>query len=182
MKKEVRTFFLKKRKELTKEEILKRSDAIEKNIFSFPRFQKALNAMFFISFGKEPYTHKIIEHALKQKIVLAPKIFGEALIPCELNSATAFVKGQYNVLEPAEEKFFPTSKIEIIFVPGLAFTEKGDRIGYGKGYFDRFLAKTSAYKIGLCFDEFITDKLPMHSYDVKMDAIITDKRVIVVNK
>ena len=182
MKKEVRAFFLKKRKELVVKEILKKSDAIEKNVFSFPRFIKAQNAMFFISIGKEPNTNKMIERALTQKIVLGPKIFGEALIPCELSSTNNFVKGQYGVLEPAEENFFPISKISIIFIPGLAFTKKGDRIGFGKGYFDRFLAKTTAYKVGLCFDEFITKELPMDDYDVKMDAVITDKRVIVVNK
>ena len=182
MKKEIRAIFLKKRKELSPIEIQKKSEAIEKNVFSFQRFIKAQNAMFFISLKKEPNTHKMIERTLTQKIVLAPKIFGEALIPCELSPTTNFVKGQYNVLEPVEENFFPTSKIDIIFVPGLAFTENGDRIGFGKGYFDRFLAKTTAYKVGLCFDEFITKKLPTDEYDIKMDAVITDKRVIVVNK
>ena len=182
MKNEIRAFFLKKRKELPNIEVQKKSDTIKENVFSFPRFIKAKNAMFFISIGKEPSTQKMIARALKQKIVLAPKIFGEALIPCELSPTTNFVKGQYNVLEPVEENFFPTSKIDIIFVPGLAFTENGDRIEFGKGYFDRFLAKTTAYKVGLCFDEFITKKLPTDEYDIKMDAVITDKRVIVVNK
>lgn len=181
MKRDVRDFFTKKRNELSKKEIRTKSNLIEKNLFNFPHFKKATNVMFFVSFKKEPFTHDMIDHALKNKVVLAPKIFGEALIPCKLTSSRAVSNQQFNVPEPTEEDFFPVKKIDLVIVPGLAFTKEGDRIGYGKGYFDRFLEKTSAYKIGLCFDEFITKELPIERHDIKMNTVITDKRVIVIN-
>ena len=174
--------FLEKRKTLTKKEIMYKSHLIEKNLFAFEKFINSKNIMFFVSFGKEPFTHEIINKSFSNKTVLIPKVFGDNLISCRINSLKELRKGAYGIPEPMEENFFSVKKIDCVLVPGLAFSIKGERIGYGKGYFDRFLEKTIAYRIGTCFDEFVTEKIVTDQYDVNVDAIVTDKRLIVVNK
>lgn len=182
MKQALREEFLKLRKTITKEEIKSRSKLMEKKLFAFVAFSESKNVMFFASFGREPFTHNMITKALRTKIVSIPKIFGENLLPCKINSTKDFAMGPYGAPEPSTEKFFSVKKIDLVIVPALAFTNTGERLGYGKGYFDRFLKKTNAYRIGLCFDEFVVKKLPTNSLDIGVDAVVTDKRVIVVNK
>lgn len=67
---------------------------------------------------------------------------------------------------------------EVVLVPGLGFDQLGQRLGRGKGYYDRYLADKNVIKIGLCFQEQLVDKIPTDSFDVKMDFIITDKEVL----
>ena len=86
-------------------------------------------------------------------------------------------KGKFGILEP-------TSKVslvdpDLVVVPGLAFDLHLHRLGYGKGYYDRFLKSTSSYKIGICFDFQIVEKIPNESHDQKMDEVISEKRILV---
>ena len=179
MKGVLRKELLLKRRGVSKESILARSMLAKENHFSFPQFAKASSAMFYVSFGREVSTREMIEESFSKKQVVVPKIFGDNLLPCKICSFSELSRSYFNILEPINEKPFPISKLDVVIVPGLAFTKRGDRIGYGKGFFDRFLRKTSAFKIGLCLDEFLLEKIPTESGDEKVDAVITDKRVIV---
>lgn len=81
---------------------------------------------------------------------------------------------------PQPRKFYtyPRNAIDAIVVPGAAFDHCGNRIGYGAGYFDRYLSKFDGLKIAICYDFQLTDKLPSEEFDVKMDTIVTDKRAL----
>ena len=89
--------------------------------------------------------------------------------------------GAYGILEPREIKIALPEDIQVAIIPGIAFDKKGYRIGYGKGYFDRLLPKMNALKIALAFDFQLLDELPREKHDVKMDMIITDKRILRLN-
>lgn len=180
MKDALRKELLSKRKGLPRESVLARSAAVKESLFSFRPFAEASSVMFYVSFGKEVFTHRMIEESFPKKAVVVPKTFGENIMPCKICSLSELSRSYFNVLEPIKENPFPPSRLDVIIVPGLGFTAKGDRIGYGKGFFDRFLEKTNAFKIGLCFDEFLLEKIPVEAGDRKVDAVITDKRVIVV--
>ena len=125
MKGKFRKQILDKRKLISKDNLLNRSCRLEKNLFAFKPFINSKNVMCFVSFGKEPNTHSIIEKSLESKTVIVPKIFGDNLLPCKISSVNDFAKGPYGVLEPIGEDPFPVSKIDFVLVPGLAFTEKG---------------------------------------------------------
>jgi 5-formyltetrahydrofolate cyclo-ligase len=88
--------------------------------------------------------------------------------------------GSYGILEPRTEKIRKTNveDIDLIIVPGVAFDEKGNRLGHGKGFYDRLLKKTKATVIGLAFEFQILENIPTDKNDVPVDMIITEKRII----
>jgi 5-formyltetrahydrofolate cyclo-ligase len=103
-----------------------------------------------------------------------------------INSRAELVPGEYNILEPPgtnKRLEFPNSNgraLAICIVPCLAYDSYGYRIGYGKGYYDRFLSVFEGTKIGLCYSDFKLDRLPRGKYDIKLDVIITEKGVMVI--
>ncbi len=88
--------------------------------------------------------------------------------------------GSYGILEPRTEKIRKTrvEDIDLIIVPGVAFDKKGNRIGHGKGYYDRLLDKTNATKIGLAFEFQLLKEIPTDKHDLPIDILITEKRII----
>ncbi len=80
--------------------------------------------------------------------------------------------------EPIKVKEIEISQIDLILVPMAAADRTGNRLGYGKGFYDRFLNKANAMKVGLVFSEFLYDEIPTESFDEKLDIIVTDKEVI----
>jgi len=87
-------------------------------------------------------------------------------------------KGPLGILQPIEINPVDSASIEVAIIPGLAFSRKGVRLGYGKGVFDRLLAKSKAIRIGITYDFQIVDKIPKEEHDLAMDLVVTEKRVI----
>ncbi|HEC88549.1 MAG TPA: 5-formyltetrahydrofolate cyclo-ligase, partial [Thermoplasmata archaeon] len=88
--------------------------------------------------------------------------------------------GEYGILEPRKEFLRIENNADIFIIPGIVFDEDGNRIGYGGGYFDRFLSDFKGKKIALAYEFQIIKKMPNEKHDVKMDFIVTDKRIIKV--
>lgn len=86
-------------------------------------------------------------------------------------------KGAFNVPVPREKTVFDKTKIDVVIVPGVAFDKKYNRMGYGKGYYDRFLKDIDAVKIGVCHSFQLISELPAEEQDVKMDIIVTENSV-----
>ncbi len=89
---------------------------------------------------------------------------------------TALRRGKFGIYEPASPTRFPRGEIQAIFVPGLAFDSRGGRIGFGGGYYDRFIAglRPNVLKVGICYDFQIVDSpLPQDEHDIKMDLILS---------
>ena len=93
----------------------------------------------------------------------------------KIDNNTLYEKSSIGVLEPIGDIF--TGIIDLIIVPGLVFDKKLNRLGFGMGYYDKYLNSHNIYKIGLCFNEQIVDFVPVESHDIKMNMIITKKRV-----
>ena len=130
----------------------------------------------YLSTPNEVETDGIIEEFLKQgKVVAAHRIENNELVFHKLESLKDIEYNKYHIREPLFSSEV-IDNVEIMIVPGIAFDISKNRIGYGKGYYDRYLSKHKCYKVGLAFDEHFHKEIPADSSDIKMDIVITDKR------
>ncbi|MFC1855398.1 5-formyltetrahydrofolate cyclo-ligase [Thermodesulfobacteriota bacterium] len=182
----LRKEILEKRDSLNIAEIKDKSFDIKKKLFNLKEFKEATNIMFYVSFRSEVMTDFMIKEALEiGKKVIAPKSDKSKLnlkIYYLTDFYTELTFGTYGILEPMADKCARAKKddIDIVIVPGAAFSEAGDRIGYGAGYYDRFFEHlpASTPKIALSYELQLVEKVPSAENDVKMDMIITEERGI----
>ncbi len=123
----------------------------------------------------------IVEHALVNgKRVCFPVVTGETMLAAEPLSDRAWKRGAFGILEPDMEKSRLVNAAEIgcVIVPGVVFDEYCSRIGQGKGYYDRFLANTRAYRIGFAFECQVVESIDAQLHDIRMDAVATETRLI----
>ena len=168
---------LKKRDALSEEEHLSRGKAIAEKLFSRPRMKEAKTVAFYLNKGSEVQTSEMIKKALSLgKEVLIP-VTDHEITFYRFLSFDDLQKGKYSIPEPkSREK--PSKPPDVVIIPGIAFGLCMHRIGYGKGYYDKYLGKSFAYRIGICYDFQVMEKLPTHPNDQRMDEIITEKRII----
>ena len=180
MKNQLKEAILEKRNSLSEKEILEKSNKIKDNLFNLEDYNKSKTIMFFVSFNSEVNTHSMIRDALKNKRVVVPKVAHHEIEPSVIIDLDNLVEsGKLGILEPIETMKIASKNINLVLVPGIAFDKEGHRIGYGFGYYDKFLKKVpKAIKIGLCFDFQVVDKIPRETHDVPVDFIVTEKRFI----
>lgn len=139
-----------------------------------PAFKKATTILLYYSLGDEVDTHQFIRKWSRKKRILLPVVVGKDLELRVYTSPEELIVGAYNIEEPTGELFTSYNTIDFIVVPGVAFDSKGNRLGRGKGYYDRLLPQIpSAYKAGICFPFQLVEEIPTESFDIRMDEIIT---------
>ena len=157
-------------------------EAIFSALISTSEYKNAGCIALYNSFGSEADTSHIAVHALScGKTIAYPRVCSNDMKFYRYYKNMPFEKSRFGVQEPFDETeniIFP-EKIDLVIVPGLCFDKSKNRLGYGGGFYDRFLIKTKAVKIAICFDEQIIENgsLPVSENDVKTDVIITDKRI-----
>ncbi len=169
-----------KRKALSPASYAKKSLEIQKRLQALPKWREAGKILLYVSSPEEVDTHALIQDALeKSRKVFVPKANGKTLAICPLYDWENLKPGSYGILEPCEilEEAHPES-MDLIIVPGIAFDPRGNRIGYGGGFYDKLLKLTQGYKVGLAFSEQMLDELPTEVHDVPLDLIITDESLI----
>lgn len=149
------------------------------NVINSNEYKNSANIFLFVSYNSEVDTHKIINYSLKHdKRVFLPKVISRkaGMETIEIKSFSDLEKSKYGILEPSGENYASPEDIDVVFAPGLAFDKKGGRLGYGAGFYDRYLTllKKSTSKIGVCYSFQVIENVPMEEYDIKMDGIITD--------
>ena len=177
----LRSHYKKKRLSLTKQEVDHLSQRVCKQLDKL-NIWKLKHYHIFISISKynELDTSSIINKLKsKQKIIIVPKISNNELVHVAINDETEFTLNEYGIKEPNDGNHFIIENLDIIFIPLLAFDIEGHRVGYGKGYYDRFLKLTnnSTLKIGLSFFDPINKILDIDDNDVKLDYCVTPKQV-----
>ncbi|MDR1627219.1 MAG: 5-formyltetrahydrofolate cyclo-ligase [Oscillospiraceae bacterium] len=151
------------------------------NILISSEEYKYCNALFvYVSKPIEVGTYGIISHALeKEKSVAVPKCSAEDLTMSfyKITSFKDLEKGYFQIYEPIKEKCpeVKTFSSGICIVPGFCFDIYGHRLGYGKGYYDKFLENFKGVKIGICYSDYIFEKLPANKHDQKVDILVTEK-------
>jgi len=182
LKKELRLNFTVLRNKLSEEELELASLAIAQNVIQLPIWNFRYFHLFLqIPEKKEINTAYILTILqAKDKDVIVPKISG----PSKLNhflltDSTVFKKNRWNIPEPVDGISVPPNKIEVVFVPLLAFDLKGHRVGYGKGFYDNFLKECNSniVKVGLSLFEATQDITDLHKGDVALDFCVTPEKI-----
>lgn len=161
-----------------KEEDRKRkSKSIQRKLFAARVFRKARLVMFYIPLRGEVDTHDMIKAAQKLgKKVVVPVCQKHTidLRPCLLDAPVQLKRGPYGVYEPVVAQYVPLSLVDLVVVPGVAFDAKGNRLGRGKGFYDRFLKKTPATTtfVGLAYDFQVLPSIPTQPHDVSVHRVI----------
>ena len=171
------------RNRLSTYEVLKRSNDIITTLTSLPSFLNAQVVACYLSFGSEVYTHGLVKAYCGTKDILIPVVDREhrSLQLSHIRNWQELSTGAYGILEPKDAflRIRDVEEAEMVIVPGIAFDEYGNRIGYGGGYYDSLLARADSLKVALAYDfQVLEHRIPDEPHDVRMDMILTDKRVI----
>ena len=149
------------------------STAIFREIERLPAFAMAKTILFFWSLPDEVDTSDFANKWHNEKCLLLPVINGDELEIRHYDGPERLKAGPFNLLEPDGELFTKWDKIDMILVPGLAFDRTGNRLGRGKGYYDRLLPRLQGVKIGVCFPFQLIAHIPVEHWDVKVDRVVT---------
>ncbi|MDU7241508.1 5-formyltetrahydrofolate cyclo-ligase [Clostridium sp.] len=147
-------------------------------------YKRAINIFIYISFSNEINTRNIIEKAFEdKKNVFIPKVYKDDKLmkAVKLNSIDELKKNSMGILEPIDDSnYIEKENIDLIVVPGVVFDKECNRVGYGGGYYDRYLKdiKSKENKIALAYDLQIVDKIESEVHDIKVDYIITNTRAL----
>ena len=165
------------------------SNIILSKIKKLKEYQNSGTVMFYLSYGSEVITDAMINEVLSDdKEVAVPVIQnpGDGIMTAvKINKLEDCFDKVYGIRQPEfnEDEVVLKQDIDLIFVPGIVFDTTGYRVGYGKGYYDRWLEGTDISKrIGLAFEVQLVDKIPNGKYDLPVGKIITEKRIIDVSK
>ena len=130
--------------------------------------------LIYISINSEIDTIKIINYFLNTKNIAVPKVIDNNMYFCYITNLNDLTPGKYNIPEPTNENIVTDFDNAICIVPGICYDKENYRVGYGKGYYDRFLSKNKIKTIGLCYKECMIEKIDNDKYDYKIDEVITD--------
>lgn len=170
-KKELRQIIRSRKKAFSQEELAEKSVLILKKLEGHLLFQNAQNVMLYASLPDEVQTMDFIKKWQSRKKIILPTIVGDDIVPVELTTESNMKIGDFNILEPENQPY--NEDIDIIVIPGMAFDKAGHRLGRGKGFYDRFLAKHPTTKtIGLCFDFQIMENIPIEAHDKPVDEVL----------
>lgn len=185
MKRAIRKEVLKKRDEISPDIKSVKNALIKQSLFSQPEFVTAKSVFFYASFRSEVETLSIIKESIKMgKIAVLPKVDKNKhkLILYEIKDVVELSPGYMGIPEPSpgDDRLVNLGEVDLVIIPGAAFDYSGNRLGYGGGYYDILLSegKRKIPIIALAYEEQLVDSIPSETHDVKVDIIVTDKRVI----
>ena len=172
MKEELRQKYLLIRKNI------KNKDKKDKDIFNKviknPKIKSSNLILIYVSKKEEVDTINIINYFLKSKQIAVPKIENNIMNFYYIKSLNDLKKGSFNVLEPITKDKVTDFNNCISITPGICFSKDNYRIGYGKGYYDKFYEDNNIYSIGLCYKECLLNKIPKDKGDIPVNEIITN--------
>ncbi len=142
-------------------------------------FQQTSCIALYYALPGEVETESLLEKWYQQKKLVLPLVKGDDLQFQQYLGKDYLQRGAFNIWEPDEKcPIVDLQDIELIIVPGVAFDRSRNRLGRGKGFYDRMLAQLEIPKIGICFDFQLKEEIPADTFDKKMDLIITEKESI----
>ena len=176
-KKELRQFIRNEKRQYSSSQLEELSLSVLSRLNENEHLQKAKTILMYYSLPDEVNTHQYIDYllALGKKVLLPEVIDGENMVIREYTGKHDLKEGAFHIMEPIGS-LFPEERyqeLDLAIIPGMAFDENHNRLGRGKGYYDRFLQKIpQVYKIGICFPFQLVGEIPTEEADIKMDAII----------
>ncbi len=186
-KNSIRKQFLSLRNAMPLDECIKKSMDIMQNVLSLSQIQTARYILCYASYKSEVMTGKLIEELLKmEKQIYLPRVSGEEMDFYHIKSLADLAEGYKGIPEPSvncsdifTQKIWEENKAHtVMLLPGAAFSETGARIGYGKGYYDRYLMRIPCKeRIALCYEMQIVETIPADDFDIPVSAIVTEEKI-----
>lgn len=182
-KKEIRKMILNKRDNIEIEERILKDKKIFDSFVKSEYYKSAKVIFSFVSFGSEVNTKNIIVQAIKDhKTVCVPKVISKAegIKTYRIEGLNELEEGYYHILEPKTHCIeIDKRTIDLIIIPGVSFDRNGGRIGYGGGFYDRFLydIEGAVLKIALAYELQVLQDIPMLQHDIRIDALITEREI-----
>lgn len=178
-KNSLRQEYISKRNVLSWETVFAKSRKVFEN-FKDCGFEKTVQkVLVYLPIKNEVETKLIIEYLRQnKKNIFLPTFIEEGWIISEFINKEDLVDGPFGTRQPAKSNVASVSDLDLTIVPGLAFSKNGFRLGYGKGVYDKLLKNFCGIKVGLAYDFQIVNEFSHQKHDVKMDYLITEKRII----
>ena len=174
-KKQLRRTIAQNKKNYSQEQLKVWSSSLLHKLEDHPAFVAAQTVLLYYSLPDEVQTHDFIERWKDTKQIILPVVIG----PTELElrhytGKSCLTTGAFQIEEPSGEAFIDFHAIDLAIIPGVGFDSLGNRLGRGKGFYDRLLPKINAPKIGICFQFQVVDNIPTGPYDYPMNEIHTE--------
>lgn len=162
---------------LSEEQKRKASDDVFSRLEELAAFMMADNVLMYHSLPDELSTHSFLSKWSSRKRFFLPRVNGLNLEILPYDKSRLHL-GAFHIEEPDGTEVTNIDEIEMIVVPGVAYDKSGNRVGRGKGYYDRLMENTKATKVGVAYDFQIVDEIDNEAHDIKVDIVITESRTI----
>jgi 5-formyltetrahydrofolate cyclo-ligase len=176
-KQQIREQIKELKKQLSHFQVREESAKVFDKIESMPDFQLYKTILIYWSTTDELPTHEIVKKWSKTKVILLPSVSGENLTLKKFCSEGQLKKGELGICEPETNEIY-SGIIDLVIVPGIAFDFVGNRLGRGKGYYDRFFSERQIPKWGVAFDFQLLPTIPVNENDIRMDKVFTASKLI----
>ncbi|MGB4439693.1 MAG: 5-formyltetrahydrofolate cyclo-ligase [Sedimentibacter sp.] len=184
-KRELRIKILNIRNSMEKEHVLKKSSIIIDKLVNSEVYKNSNTVFIYMDFKNEVMTSQLIMQMLKEKkrvVIPYTDTINTVIIPSELkNMESDLALSSFGYYEPIFEKIIPVNpeEFDLVVVPGVVFDKNLNRVGFGKGYYDRILNKIrpDAQAVAIAYEFQVLDEVPCEEHDIKMDKIITEETI-----
>ena len=173
-KKALRREIREKKRAMTEEEIVSRSEKLGALFAATEAYRNAKAVYGYLPYNQEVRTVPMLQKALEDgKRVAVPKVYGDTMKFLWLEDLSQVEKSEMGIPEPVEDGPVADDKTALVLMPGVAFTQNGDRMGYGGGYYDRFLADEPDHPtVALCYEFQMVGSLPTEEFDIPVDTVL----------
>lgn len=173
-KKALRHQIREQKKAMPESEIMNRSEKLARLFTSTEAYRNAKSVYGYLPYNQEVRTVAILQKALDDgKRVAVPKVYGDTMKFLWLDDLSRVEKSEMGIPEPIADEPVADDPTALVLMPGVAFTQNGDRMGYGGGYYDRFLAAEPDHPtIALCYEFQMVESLPTEEFDIPVDVVL----------
>ena len=173
-KKALRAEIRTQKRAMTEEQIAKTSEALAQKFYAHPAYQQAKVIFGYLSYNQEVRTVPMLEQALRDgKRVAVPKVYGDEMKFLYLEDLSRIGKGYAGIPEPLDDGPVAEDPTALVLMPGLAFDREGHRIGYGGGFYDKFLAREPEHPtVALCYAFQMLPKVETEEFDIPVDLVL----------
>ena len=175
LKKQLRKEIREEKKRHSADELMALSSALLEQIEQHPRFIASDTILMYHSLSDEVQTHAFVDKWHTTKKVLLPVVQGDIMVLRHYTGKSCLQQGSFGIEEPGGEDFTAYHEIDLGIIPGMSFDRHGNRLGRGKGYYDKLLPFLSSYNIGICYQFQAREEIPSEPFDKKMDEVWTEE-------
>lgn len=172
-KKRVRELLAQKRRLLSKEDIAEQSSKVVAAVEQMPLFQSAKTVLIYYPTHNEVDLLSLIKRYKKEKTFLFPVVHRKTMTACPYEGNAKMHRGKFNIPEPTTEPY--VGDIDLILVPGVGFDKRGNRLGRGGGYYDKFITRLGrkTLLVGVGYDFQLVEEVPANRWDKRLDYVVT---------